>query len=73
MKPMVVRKIFLYKHKDEESRFVRGPHEPIIAEELLYEVQDVLDGRGRKYRLKVVANKSLPFRGFLICLCAIKY
>ena len=65
--PLYCGKIFLPKHKDEESRFVRGLHDPIITEELYYEVQDVLDGRGRKYRLKVVANESLPLRGFLIC------
>ncbi len=65
--PLYCGKIFLPKHKDEESRFVRGLHEPIITEELYYEVQDVLDGRGRKYRLKVVANESLPLRGFLTC------
>jgi site-specific DNA recombinase len=65
--PLYCGKIFLPKHKDEESRFVRGLHEPIITEELFYEVQDVLEGRGRKYRLKVVANESLPLRGFLIC------
>ena len=33
-------------------------------------MQDVLDGRKRHYRLKVIANESLPLRGFLIChLC----
>lgn len=56
-----------HEHKDEESRFVRGQHEPIISEALFYQVQDVLDGRGRRYRLKVMAADSLPLRGFLIC------
>ena len=31
------------------------------------QVQDVLDGRKRHYRTKLVANASLPLRGFLIC------
>ena len=65
--PLYCGKIFIPKFKDEESRFVQGSHEPIISEELFYDVQDVLNGRGRKYRLKVVANESLPLRGFLIC------
>jgi site-specific DNA recombinase len=65
--PVYCGKIFVPKHKDEESRFVKGQHEPIISEALFYEVQDVLDGRGRRYRLKLVAADSLPLRGFLIC------
>ena len=65
--PVYCGKIFIPKYKDEESRFVKGSHEPIISEALFYEVQDVLDGRKRNYRLKVVSNASLPLRGFLIC------
>ena len=68
--PVYCGKIFIPKYKDEESRFVKGLHEPIISEALYYQVQDVLDGRKRHYRLKVVSNGSLPLRGFLICpLC----
>ncbi len=66
--PIYCGKIFINKYKDEESRFVKGLHEPIITEELYYEVQDVLDGRKRgTYRLKVVSAASLPLRGFLTC------
>ena len=65
--PVYCGKIFLPKYKDEESRFVKALHEPIISEALYYQVQDVLDGRKRHYRLKVVSNESLPLRGFLIC------
>ena len=65
--PVYCGKIFIPKHKDEESQFVKGQHEPIISEGLFYEVQDILDGRGRKYRLKTVAAMSLPLRGFLLC------
>jgi site-specific DNA recombinase len=68
--PVYCGKIFIPKYKDEESRFVKGLHEPIIPESLYYQVQDVLDGRKRNYRLKVVSSESLPLRGFLICpLC----
>ena len=65
--PVYCGKIFIPKYKDEESRFVKGLHEPIISEALYYQVQDVLDGRKRHYKLKVVSNESLPLRGFLIC------
>jgi site-specific DNA recombinase len=65
--PVYCGKIFIPKYKDEESQLVKAQHEPIISEALFYEVQDVLDGRGRKYRVKVVAHESLPLRGFLLC------
>jgi site-specific DNA recombinase len=65
--PVYCGKIFIPRHKDEESRFVKAQHEPIIPESLFYEVQDVLDGRGRRYKVKAVANESLPLRGFLVC------
>jgi len=70
--PVYCGKIFIPKYKDEENRFVKGLHEPIISKALYYQVQDVLDGRKRHYRLKVVANESLPLRGFLICPLCIK-
>lgn len=65
--PVYCGKIFIPKYKDEESRFVKGLHEPIIPESLYYRVQDVLDGRKRHYKLKAVSNSTLPLRGFLIC------
>lgn len=65
--PVYCGKIFIPKYKDEESRFVKGLHEPIISESVYYQVQDVLDGRKRHYGLKVVSNATLPLRGFLIC------
>ncbi|MDZ7646000.1 MAG: recombinase family protein [Cytophagales bacterium] len=66
--PVYSGKIFIPKYKDEESRFVKGQHEPIISEALYYKVQDVLDGKKRgQYRLKVASNETMPLRGFLIC------
>ncbi|MEI9959392.1 MAG: recombinase family protein [Ferruginibacter sp.] len=66
--PVYCGKIFIPKYKDEESRFVKGSHEPLIPESLYDDVQDVLDGRKRSnYKLKVVSNASLPLRGFLLC------
>ena len=68
--PVYMGMIFVPKYKDEESRFVKGQHEGIVSEALFYEVQDVLDGRGRQYKKKVAAQEHLPLRGFLICpLC----
>ena len=65
--PVYCGKIFVPKYKDEESRFVPGQHQPIIPEYLFYEAQDVLDGRKKKQRTKVVADDQIPLRGFLIC------
>ncbi len=66
--PVYCGKIFIAKYKDEEAKFVKGLHEPIISEALYYQVQDVLDGRKRvPYRLKILTCPELPLRGFLIC------
>ncbi|GAA4445141.1 recombinase family protein [Ravibacter arvi] len=66
--PVYCGKIFIPKYKEEESRFVKGLHDPLISEDLFYRVQDVLDGRKkRQFQLKVVANENLPLRGFLVC------
>lgn len=66
--PVYCGKIFIPKYKDDESRFVKGQHEPIISEDLFYRVLDVLDGRKRKqFRSKVVSDPMLPLRGFPVC------
>lgn len=65
--PVYCGKIFMPKYKDEESRFKKAQHEGIISESLFYEVQEVLDGRGRHYRPKSQTMPELPLRGFLIC------
>ena len=65
--PVYCGKIFVPKYKDDESRFVQGQHEPLISEVLFYDTQDVLDGKRKKQRTKVVADDQIPLRGFLIC------
>lgn len=65
--PLYCGKIFVPKYKDEESFFVKGQHEAIVSEALYYEVQDVLDGRGKTSRPKVETIEDLPLRGVLIC------
>jgi len=65
--PLYCGKIFIPKYKDEESYFVTGQHEPLITETLFYKVQDVLDGRKKVQRTKILVDDNLPLRGFLIC------
>ena len=65
--PLYCGKIFIPKYKDEESYFVTGQHEPLITESLFYKVQDVLDGRKKLQRTKILVDDNLPLRGFLIC------
>ena len=65
--PVYCGKIFIPKYKDEESRVVDGQHEPIISEATFYEVQDVLDGKKKTTKVKMVSLDHLPLRGFLVC------
>ncbi len=66
--PVYCGKLFIPKYKDDESRFVKALHEPLISEELYYQVQEVLDGRRRgQYKSKMASSEALPLRGFLIC------
>ena len=65
--PVYFGKIFVSKYKDEESHLVKGQHEPLISEELFYEVQDAMDGRKKKQGTKIFSLEELPLRGFLYC------
>ena len=65
--PLYCGKIFIPPYKDEQGYFVKGLHEPIISEKLFAEVQDVLDGRKRAVKPKIVSTEDLPLRGFLKC------
>ena len=65
--PLYCGKIVIPKFKDEESSLVPGQHEPLISESLFYDVQDVLNGRKKIQRTKVIVDDMLPLRGFLIC------
>lgn len=65
--PVYCGKIFIPRYKDEESCFVPGLHEPLISEDLFYQVQEVLDGRGQTYRPKVETREEFPLRGYLLC------
>lgn len=65
--PIYYGKIFLPAYKDEKAMLVQGLHEPLITEDLFYEVQDVLDGRKRNTVSRYTAKEELPLRGFLEC------
>ncbi len=65
--PLYCGKIVIPKYKDEEARSVTGQHEPLITHALYYMVQDVLDGRGRNFRPKIITTEPFPLRGFFKC------
>ncbi|WP_431245086.1 recombinase family protein [Flavobacterium sp. P21] len=65
--PLYCGKIVVPKYKDENKIYVQGQHEALISEMLFYKVQDVLDGRSKKYLPKSVTTKPFPLRGFFIC------
>lgn len=65
--PVYIGKIVIPKLKDEESYAVDGLHEPLIPESLFYEVQDVLNGRKRAVKAKIVTIDMLALKGFINC------
>ena len=66
--PIYCGKILVPAYKDEEAHFVKGQHEPLINEKKFRDIQDILDGRGRKViKPKIVSLENLPLRGFLQC------
>ncbi|WPQ61785.1 recombinase family protein [Chitinophaga sancti] len=65
--PVYCGKIHIPKYRDEESIFVQGKHESIISSTLFYQVQEILDGRRKKQRTKMVVDTKLPLRVFLVC------
>ncbi len=65
--PIYCGKIFIPAYKDEAETTIPATHEALISEELFYEVQDVLNGRKRKFPAKNILKEELPLRGFLQC------
>jgi hypothetical protein len=58
-------------HKDEEAHTVKAQHEPLISESLFYQVQDVLDGRKRHYRLPAANQKAEHRTTFIITVLVV--
>lgn len=65
--PVYCGKIVVPEYRDEPRQLVQGQHEPIITEELFYEVQDILNGKKRIQLVKTTTEDCLPLRGFLLC------
>lgn len=65
--PLYCGKIFIPPYKDEKGYFVKGQHEPLISEKTFADVQDILDGRKRLVKPKIVVMDNLPLRWFIKC------
>lgn len=65
--PIYCGKIRIKAYKDEPEEIVQGIHEPIISEELFYEVQNVLDGKKKAKTKYSLVNNEYPMRGYLVC------
>lgn len=65
--PLYTGKITVPAFKDEPMKIVEGQHKGIISESLFQEVQDVLNGRKKVQRTKMLSDEMLPLRGFLTC------
>ncbi|HRN72197.1 MAG TPA: recombinase family protein [Ginsengibacter sp.] len=65
--PLYCGKIFIPPYKEEQGYFVTGQHQPLISEKMFQDVQDILDGRRRPIKPKILSMDKLPLRGFLKC------
>lgn len=65
--PVYCGRIFVPAYKDEKAVVIKASHEPLITTELFNEVQDVLNGRKRKFPTRQTAKEELPLRGYLEC------
>ena len=59
--------IYIPAWKDEPEQLVQGIHQPLIEEELFYSVQDIMNGRKKKWPSAVTQDENLPLRGSLLC------
>jgi len=65
--PIYCGKIRVKAFKDEPEEIVQGIHEPIVSEELFYDVQNVLDGKKKAKTQYSLVNDEYPMRGHLVC------
>lgn len=65
--PVYSGKIFVPAYKDEDAFYVDGIHEPIISQELFYNVQNILNGKRKNIKSRNAQKEEIPLRGFLIC------
>lgn len=65
--PIYCGKIKVKAFGDEPEEIVQGIHEPIVTEELFYEVQNVLAGKKKITTKHSRINDEYPLRGYLQC------
>jgi len=65
--PIYCGKIYIPPYKEEQGYFVAGQHQPLISDKMFAEVQNILDGRTRIIKPKILSIENLPLRGFLKC------
>lgn len=58
-------KVKAYRNEPEE--IVKGLHEPIVNEELFYEVQNIMAGKKRIIAKINKVREEFPMRGYLVC------
>lgn len=60
--------VFVPAYGDDEAKYVKGIHEPLIDRATFDAVQDVLDGKRKKQpKLSKPINPNLYLRKFLVC------
>ncbi|MCX6180546.1 MAG: recombinase family protein [Bacteroidetes bacterium] len=63
-----IGKVLVPAYKDEPAKWVEGVHEKLIEDHVFYQVQDVLEGRRKKFPARYLSiREELPLRGHLIC------
>jgi site-specific DNA recombinase len=65
--PIYCGQIRIRASDDEEEKFSKGLHIPLISEKLFHKVQNILAGEIKPRRLAIAAPDDLPLRGFLKC------
>jgi hypothetical protein len=65
--PVYIGKIYLPAYKDEEAQYVKGIHEPLVSETLIYKVQEIMEGRRPNMPSTITKRDELPLRGYLVC------
>lgn len=65
--PVYYGMIKIKAKNDEPEELVQGIHEPIISEELFFDVQSVLSGRKNLKIKHSRVNHNYPLRGYLQC------
>ena len=67
--PIYCGKIKVKAYRSEPEEIVTALHEPIISEELFFEVQNVLNGKKKITAKYSKTREELPLRGYLVCSC----